>query len=66
MMFALAVAELLLVAIGALLFYNYYYKRLKLPPGPAPLPLIGNLIEIMKKQPGEDAYIDWKKQFGAV
>ncbi|KAH7724211.1 CYP-33D3 protein [Aphelenchoides avenae] len=52
--------------VAAILFYNFYWKRRKLPPGPAPLPLVGNLWDIYKSGSGEDTFIQWRKEYGDV
>jgi cytochrome P450 family 33 len=58
--------QLLLLAIGVFLFYHLYYKRRGLPPGPTPLPLFGNLLEVLFDPPGERVYMKWRDQFGPV
>ena len=57
----------LLVVVFSLFisFYNFYWKRRNLPPGPTPWPLIGNVIPMFTNAP-EDVYIKWRKQFGDV
>ncbi|KAL3119920.1 hypothetical protein niasHT_007048 [Heterodera trifolii] len=49
-----------------LAFYNFYYKRRKLPPGPIPLPLVGNILTLIRKKPGEDAFLEWKRKYGPI
>lgn len=50
-------------------FLNVYMKRrrnpsgLPLPPGPTPLPLIGNIFDIPKRVPWE-TYARWAHQYG--
>ncbi|CAD5224523.1 unnamed protein product [Bursaphelenchus xylophilus] len=57
---------LILSAISLLLFYNYYYKRRDLPPGPAPLPFVGNLLDLDREERWEDKFIEWTQQYGPV
>ncbi|KAF8371589.1 hypothetical protein PRIPAC_78018 [Pristionchus pacificus] len=58
----------LIAAIGLALFLfkELYRKRRKYPPGPTPLPLLGNMLSIMSDFPGITAYKEWKKRFGPI
>uniref|UniRef100_A0A183CBW3 Unspecific monooxygenase n=1 Tax=Globodera pallida TaxID=36090 RepID=A0A183CBW3_GLOPA len=51
--------------IGLIFFYNFYYKRRNLPPGPPPLPLIGNLHAFQRTMP-EERFLQWRREYGDV
>lgn len=56
-----------LIFVVVLSFYNFYWKRRKFPPGPTPLPIIGNLHEAFGGgQSGEDVFMKWRKEYGYV
>ncbi|KAL3070478.1 hypothetical protein niasHT_032268 [Heterodera trifolii] len=57
----------LIIPIGVLIiFYNCYYKRRNLPPGPMPLPFFGNSLALMKRQPGEHLFLEWRNKYGGI
>lgn len=48
------------------MYWNFLGKRSRLPPGPTPLPILGNLLDIARREPGEDQFIEWRKRYGDV
>ncbi|KAM3911023.1 cytochrome P450 2G1-like [Leptodactylus fuscus] len=59
---------LLSAALGLLVFYllwSHLYRRLRLPPGPTPLPLIGNLLEVKNGQMAK-TLMELGKKYGSV
>ncbi|RCN40005.1 unspecific monooxygenase [Ancylostoma caninum] len=46
--------------------YELYWKRRNLPPGPTPLPIVGNLHTLLRHEPGYSAFEMWRRQYGPV
>lgn len=57
---------LVLTVIVLFLFHELYWKRRKLPPGPTPFPILGNLMSLANPKPGYEAFIKWSKEYGPV
>uniref|UniRef100_A0A914WRH2 Cytochrome P450 n=1 Tax=Plectus sambesii TaxID=2011161 RepID=A0A914WRH2_9BILA len=57
---------LLGILTAAFWFYHLNWKRRNLPPGPTPLPFIGNILDIARNPPGYKCYTDWSKEYGGV
>ncbi|GMS80580.1 hypothetical protein PENTCL1PPCAC_2755, partial [Pristionchus entomophagus] len=58
--------HLALIGLALFIFNELYWKRRKYPPGPTPIPLVGNVISILWDFPGMSKYKEWKKQFGPI
>lgn len=58
------ILEFFAALFALIAFYNFYWKRRQLPPGPTPLPLIGNLVTLARADNWEDVFIEWRKQYG--
>jgi hypothetical protein len=57
--------ELILI-VGAILYlYKYYAALKKLPPGPFPLPFLGNIHQIDAQQP-QRTIAQWGKKYGGM
>ncbi|GMR45160.1 hypothetical protein PMAYCL1PPCAC_15355, partial [Pristionchus mayeri] len=54
------------LGIALFLFRELYWKRRNYPPGPTPLPLIGNMISIIKAFPGISKFKEWKERYGPI
>ncbi|THH07896.1 hypothetical protein EW146_g9173 [Bondarzewia mesenterica] len=57
--------------VVALFLTKAYLRRrtrngLPLPPGPKPLPVIGNLLDVPRKQPAWLVYEQWGKKYGDI
>uniref|UniRef100_A0AC34Q186 Cytochrome P450 n=1 Tax=Panagrolaimus sp. JU765 TaxID=591449 RepID=A0AC34Q186_9BILA len=57
--------ELICLVVGYYVFHHFYLKRKDLPPGPTPLPLIGNMLSIANDNV-EPSLKQWTKQFGDI
>ena len=49
----------------ALVVLNTYRRRARNPPGPTPLPIIGNVLDMPRSFPWE-AYMKWGEKYGTV
>ncbi|KAF1754970.1 hypothetical protein GCK72_021536 [Caenorhabditis remanei] len=57
---------LLLTFLTLFLIHQFYWRRRKLPPGPTPLPILGNLQSLAKPRPGYEAFQKWTEEYGPV
>lgn len=57
---------ILIILFLSLIFYHLYYKRKDLPPGPIPIPLIGNLYSLIGDEPRYDVLLHWQKKYGNI
>lgn len=57
---------LFMLALVLFIFYHVHWKRRGLPPGPIPIPLFGNTLEIGRYPPGYEAFKRWTKLFGPI
>jgi cytochrome P450 len=55
--------QFFLILFALWMLDNFYWKRRNLPPGPIPLPLLGNLLTL-KRLNIENAVFTWRKQYG--
>lgn len=47
------------------LFHQFYWRRKNLPPGPVPLPIVGNIFQIDGKN-FDKQFLQWKKIYGDI
>ncbi|GMR47047.1 hypothetical protein PMAYCL1PPCAC_17242, partial [Pristionchus mayeri] len=58
---------LILVTLFLLfLFQQMYWRTRPYPPGPTPIPVLGNLHTILREFPGQTALNRWRKQYGKI
>ncbi|KAL5338233.1 cytochrome P450 [Aspergillus crustosus] len=61
-----SVTSFLFFLIGSLSLYKLFHvNRKPLPPGPTPIPIIGNIQEMIKKEPLQ-CFKDWHQQYGPL
>ena len=59
---AIAIASVSFLGISYV-FYRRARPSAALPPGPPPLPIVGNVLHMPKEQPWRE-YAEWAKQYG--
>uniref|UniRef100_A0A914I341 Cytochrome P450 n=1 Tax=Globodera rostochiensis TaxID=31243 RepID=A0A914I341_GLORO len=57
---------LALLFLSALIFWNFVWKRRGLPPGPVPLPLLGNGISLGRSKCHYAPFQQWSREFGPI
>lgn len=55
-----------LFALTLYYVYTFYKKRSQLPPGPLPLPIVGNLLSLRNLDRWEVQFNEWKQKYGNV
>ncbi|XP_076357875.1 cytochrome P450 1A1-like [Tachypleus tridentatus] len=55
-----------LVGLLTFIVIRHFVKRMKYPPGPFPLPIVGNLLAFRDDTPQFIKIAEWKKNFGPV
>ncbi|KAL3473717.1 cytochrome P450 [Aspergillus californicus] len=56
---------LLLLGLTGLLYLLHLRNKKPLPPGPTPIPIIGNIQEMIRKEPLQ-CFKDWHQQYGPL
>ncbi|KAI1721902.1 cytochrome p450 domain-containing protein [Ditylenchus destructor] len=54
------------VLFGLYLFHDLYWKRRKLPPGPTPWLLAGNMSHILLNPNIDKLFLRWRQQYGGI
>lgn len=62
----MALLLLAALALVAFLVHQFWWRRRELPPGPTPLPGVGNIHTLGKCERWEDQFLKWKNQYGSI
>ncbi|CAB3398648.1 unnamed protein product [Caenorhabditis bovis] len=57
---------IVLAVFVVFLVYHLYWKRRNLPPGPIPLPFLGNILALRNPAPGFRSFVKWRKTYGDI
>jgi cytochrome P450 family 33 len=57
---------ILALALTVFLVHHFWWRRRGLPPGPLPLPIIGNLHQLMFVKRWEEKFVEFKERYGPV
>ncbi|PIO63335.1 hypothetical protein TELCIR_15065, partial [Teladorsagia circumcincta] len=55
----------MILPVAVLAFHQFYWRRRNLPPGPVPLPLIGNTLSIDMRNPAK-TFSSWHAVYGPI
>ncbi|CAI5443700.1 unnamed protein product [Caenorhabditis angaria] len=54
------------LVFGAYVVYEIFWKRRRLPPGPAPWLLAGNMPSFVVASSIDELFLNWKRKFGPI
>uniref|UniRef100_A0A914Q050 Cytochrome P450 n=1 Tax=Panagrolaimus davidi TaxID=227884 RepID=A0A914Q050_9BILA len=46
--------------------YELYFKRRRLPPGPTPFLIAGNMLSVLLNPNLDQLFLKWKRKFGGI
>ncbi len=61
----LTILAVFLLLFFTALYYHFFEKRRHYPPGPIPLPLVGNLLQLDPVNPHETVF-KWSRKYGPI
>ncbi|KAI6237534.1 (pine wood nematode) hypothetical protein [Aphelenchoides besseyi] len=62
----MAILLFLFVLLLAFLIHQFWYRRLHLPKGPFPLPIIGNAHSFVRSERWENKFMEWTQSYGKI